>query len=226
MPERTGPVRKLLKWLNARPSGASRRVEPLARFSLNMPGWRDDGTRGDMRGWRDEQGDVLTLVVTHRAPDLSSSPEIERQGFARRVAESRKAGLIEVCLSGGALGPTSRLIYKRLEKPAYAFTGMLFAPAVDPPQVWTIAAREHGTTGLREAIITTELFNAGRMTLEAYERSWASDPYDAGYRGVDRSVLRFVSDDESYDERFPQHPLSKVRRILKAQPDSVAVGGS
>ena len=60
-----------------------------------------------------------------------------------------------------------------------------------------------------------------QMTPQEYETSWAKDPYDSDYHAVDRSVLRFVSDDECYDERFPEHPLSKVRRILTALPSSI-----
>ena len=80
--------------------------------------------------------------------------------------------------------------------------------------IWTIVAREHGTTGIREALITSDLMNKGKLTLESYKASWAQDPYDSSYCGVDRSILRCMSDDESYDQLFPQHPLSKVRREL------------
>ena len=77
-------------------------------------------------------------------------------------------------------------------------------------------------TGLREAVVTSELMGSGELNLEGYERSWAQDPYDPSYRGADRSVLRFMSDDPVYDERFPQHPLSKVRRVLADLPTSEA----
>jgi hypothetical protein len=40
---------------------------------------------------------------------------------------------------------------------------------------------------------------------------------------VDRIVLRFVSDDKSYDAEFPHHALSKVRRVMAALPDNVCV---
>jgi len=177
-----------------------------------------------MRGWRDGQGDFMGLVVTNEALGLARlTEEVALRNFFRGLAESRGGGLIEVGVSTGPLGPTASVIYKRLLTPAYAFTGMLFAPGAEPPQVWTIYAEERGTTGVREAVITGELFNAGSMTIEAYERSWAKDPYDADYHAVDRSVLRFVSDDESYDERFPHHPLTKVRRLIAALPSSVYV---
>jgi hypothetical protein len=118
-------------------------------------------------------------------------------------------------------GATVGLIYKRLEKPAYVFTGMLLVPRRQGSQVWTVVAGEHGTTGVREAPITFELLNAGELTMKDYEHSWAQDPYDPTYCGVDHSVLRFISDDERYDVRFPEHPLSKVRWVLATLRDRV-----
>jgi len=91
---------------------------------------------------------------------------------------------------------------------------MLIIPLSKVEMIWTVVAREHGTTGIREALITSDLMNKGKLTLESYMASWAQDPYDPPYCGVDRSILRFMSDDESYDQLLPQHPLSKVRREL------------
>ena len=70
-------------------------------------------------------------------------------------------------------------------------------------------------------MITAELLQAGQLTVSDYEHSWAQDPYEPSYRGVDQRVLRFMSDDEAYDDRFPDHPLSKVRRVLAALPEAV-----
>jgi hypothetical protein len=192
---------------------------------LTLEGWSEDTPAGELRLWRDPQGGVLTLKVVIEAilglPPVSD--EIALQCFARSVAESGAAGLIEVHAAEGPLGVTVGLIYKRLQKPAYVFTGILLVPRGDVSQVWTAVAGERGTTGVREAIVTAELVNAGKMTMEGYERSWAQDPYDPGYSGVDRSVLRFVSDDERYDPKFPQHPLSRVRHLLAALPGAVQV---
>ena len=105
--------------------------------------------------------------------------------------------------------------------PAYVYTGMLISFAQGAWLLWTIVAGEHGTTGVREAVVTADLMNAGKLTMDDYKLHWAQDPYDPAHQGEDRRVLRFISDDESYDGQFPQHPLSKVRRLLAALPDYV-----
>lgn len=130
--------------------------------------------------------------------------------------------MIEVRVGSGSAATVS-LIYKQLKMPAYIFTGMLMFPSHDVSTVWTVVSAERGTTGVREATVTAELMNSGKLTIDDFKRSWAQDPYDASYCGVDRSVLRFVSDDESYDERFPDHPLSKVRRIVGILPSSLDI---
>jgi hypothetical protein len=188
-----------------------------------MQGWSEEAPSGDLRVWRDSQGDVLSLSVNASLglPEISSETALQR--YSRKLAESRHAGLIEVRDATGALGAAVGLIYKRLEKPAYIFTGMLLVPRQPCSHVWTFVAGEHGTTGVREAVITAKLMNAGKLTIQDYNCSWAQDPYDPTYRGVDRSVLRFVSDDECYDEYFPDHPLSKVGRVLATLPNCVWV---
>jgi hypothetical protein len=105
---------------------------------------------------------------------------------------------------------TQTLIYKRSLKPAHVYTGMLIVIRTGLDDlVWTVVAGEHGMTGVREAVITAELMNAGALTLASYQDSWAQDPYEPDYTGVDRRVLRYMSDDQKYDERFPAHPCLK-----------------
>ena len=200
--------------------GGDRVLSPLRSVRLNLPGWREEKTRGDLRVWRDSQGSVLSLAIPDQpfAPGERSDETALRQQ-CRSLAESQSAGLIEVGSDTGASGADFHLIYKRLEIPAYSFTGMLFLR--DQQHVWTIVATELGTTGVREAVIMAELMNSGKLTIEEYRSSWARDPYDHDYDGVDRGLLRFLSDDECYDERFPEHPLSKARRVLAAIPGSI-----
>lgn len=199
-------------------------IDPLHAVQLEMADWKEEQQQDSMRCWRNSHGDVLTLSIVGSLmgfPHLSNTTAWQK--YARGLAESRTAGLIEVRTSSGKNGAGMALIYKRSQKPAYFFTGMLIVPKGDASQVWTAVAGECGTTGVREAVITAELFQSGTYSLQDYESSWAQDPYDPGYKGVDRSLLRFVSDDDRYDERFPHHPLTRVRQTLAALPESVAV---
>lgn len=195
--------------------------ERFRAVHLTLPGWVEQGTEDGLRVWRDASEDVLSLAIPEdhfELPDLSDISLV--RGWSRSLAEARDAGLIEVRVSDGKHGVGMGLIYKRLDRPAYCFTGMLFVPSQN--HVWTVVAVERGMTGSREATVTTELADDGELTPENYEGYWR-DPYDPSYSGVDVSVLRFISDDESYDERFPAHPLSKVRRVMAALPNSVQV---
>lgn len=194
------------------------RVNRLQSVSLTLPGWSEDASSIDFRVWHDSAGDVLSLSIFDTFRHLPEvSDEIAIQHWSRSFAEAQGAGLIEASVTSGSIG----LIYKRLQRPTYVFTGMVLMPRQEACLVWTIVATERGTTGLREAVITCELMSAGKLTIQDYERSFAQDPYDVSYRGVERSNLRFISDDRCYDEQFPEHPLSKVRRILATLPASV-----
>jgi hypothetical protein len=189
-----------------------------------MEGWVEEvPSKPGLRAWRHRDGAVMSLAFPGQNFCLPSiNDEAAFRVWARSVAENRDAGLIEAHCFAGPQGPTATLIYKRLAIPAYIFTGSLFVRSRKVWQVWTIVDGEKGLTGMREAVITSELMNAGMLTRDDYERAWALDPYDISYRGVDRSVLRFVSDHECYDERFPEHPLSNIRRVLAKLPSCIA----
>jgi len=205
--------------------------EPVRRVSLALSGWNEDAPSMGVRIWRDAYGDVLSLSIPEQPIAIPTEPA-ELRKWCRSLAEERGAGLIEAFAVDGALGPAVRLIYKRLQIPAYIYTGMLFTSAEAMSVVWTAVAHERGTTGVREAIVTANLINEGKLaSSEDYRNLWARDPYDPEYHGVDRSVLHFISDDASYDEQFPDHPLTTVRRLLTMIPASAglnpeAQGGS
>jgi hypothetical protein len=187
-----------------------------------MPGWSEEKSQEDMRVWRDADGDLLLMGVSVRPiSDLDGSSETQLRQSARQIAQEAGGGLIEAAVIAPPPRSIVGIIYKRLQLPAYVYTGMLAMTGERFSVIWTVVAGERGMTGVREAVITAEMMKAGELTRESYERSWAQDPYDPTYHGVERSVLRFLSDDERYDVRFPQHPLSKVRRVLAGIPASV-----
>jgi len=181
-----------------------------------------------MRIWHDSDGDALSLTFHEKGLDLPLiADETVLRGRCREIAQDRQGGLIEVRTMVCGLGPSVGYIYKRMQvqHSGYAYTGMFITSINSSSLVWTIVAVERDTSGLREAIVTANLMQAGKLTLEDYKRYWAQDPYDPSYQGVDHIVLRFMSDDEVYDQQFPQHALSKVRRVIATLPDHVCLDG-
>jgi hypothetical protein len=194
----------------------------LGCIHLALPEWTEVTPTKGMRVWRDSDGDVLSLANSSAPfPDSDRADEAKVRKWCRGLAQSSGGGLIEA----HKLDIGIKLIYKRLDMPAYIYTGMLITHVRASWLIWTMVAGERGTTGVREAVVTANLINEGKLKPEEYELRWGQDPYDPAYRSsVDRSVLRFISDDECYDEQFRQHPLSKVRRVLAALPGKVKCG--
>jgi hypothetical protein len=218
------------KRLFGEPGNASSGVEGVL-LDLSMPVVERSPSR---TVWRDSDGDIVSLDVV-KGQDLPNplTPDTV-QAFFREMAEDRQGGLVEARILERPSGEAVEGIYKRRQGTGFVFTGMLIMPVRHASLVWTIVAGEHGTTGVREAVVSAQMFTEGSLTVDAYKRSWAQDPYDAQYRAqgrVDMSTLRYMSDDARFDSQFPNHPLSKIRRglqtiLAEARIDEAVVGAA
>lgn len=201
-------------WKNLWSRPASPAVpEALRGLRFSLSGWNEKEPKDNMRIWSGPDGSVMVADFSPERWDKRSEAEARQQ--ARALAESAGGGLVEALSLSSPAGTAVQLIYKRLPKPpGYVYTGMFIVPAEGGSVTWSVVAGECRMTGIRESVVTAELMNAGKLSLENYERTWAQDPYDRSYRSVDRSVLRFLSDDERFDRQFPDHPLTKIRLVL------------
>lgn len=209
-----------MRWLNyIRRSSAKQSNNVIPPVRLVLDGWSEEGSTKELRVWKNACGDVLTLANAPpvRLTNFEQADELKVRNWCREFAQRQGAGLIEARKFEDGFN----FIYKKLRIPAYVYMGVYFTRARETWFFWVTLAGEHGTTGVREAFVTAFLFKEGKLKPEEYESRWAQDPYDPAYCKVDRSVLRFLSDDESYDHTFPHHPLSKVRRTLALLPSSV-----
>jgi hypothetical protein len=193
-------------------------VKLLRRVRLPLPGWSESPQSKDIRLWLNSDREAITLTVnTHSYPWFERGEESEIRNWTREFAQGVSGGLIEAHTRHGE----TSFIFKQLQMPAYLYTGTLVMQVLGMWVIWSTTACELGTTGVREAVVAASLMNEGKLLPQEYEARWGQDPYDPAYRGVDNSVLRFLSDDDVYDEQFPQHPLSKVRRVLAALSNHV-----
>lgn len=195
--------------------------EPIADIrciQLNMPGWILNEVDSIARHalWRNEHGDRLSLALAQKKDINETAGDQELRDFCRRLAEENSAGLVEAAWIHGQLGRTVQLIYKHLELTAFTFSGLQIVPLRNASLCWKVVSTEQGVTGQREATITCQLIQQGQMTMEDYRNYWAADPFDSTYSGVDHSTLRYFSDHAFYDSLFPNHPLSKVRKVLQS----------
>lgn len=184
---------------------------------INSTGWFLDKTKSkpECSTWQDNDQDTITLSVAAALVDTKIANVEAVREYCRQVAEDHGAGLVEAGVILNQSGPALQMIYKNLDGQAFTFTGLQMIVLPTATLTWSVVARERGTTGIREALVTDSLFAQGRLTVEGYEESWACDPYEPRYKGVDRSTLRYMSDNASYDTQFPEHPLSKVRQVLR-----------
>ena len=76
-----------------------------------------------------------------------------------------------------------------------------------------VVAAESGITGLRDNAVLGVMLGEGKIQIEKNGQisGWASDPYMPSWQA---RCLRNESDDEKYDEQFPDHPLSRLRKII------------
>lgn len=192
--------------------------------------WAIDGVRFDTTSWQVRESSATKIIWTNREGDVLSLDRVEGlapysstddlpsvRARCRQLATDNDGGLVYadfVDLDGAW---AVSLIYKREQLPAYAYTGLVIIPRNGHHFVVTVASVERGTTGVRDAIVTAQLLEQGKLDptkIDANHRleGWFSDPYDSKYNAT---ALNSVADGEQYDSVVPSHPLSKVRGMLR-----------
>lgn len=74
---------------------------------------------------------------------------------------------------------------------------------------------ETGTTGMRDAAIFELARREGLVTMNAEKQTvegWVKDPYDESW---EKGALMNLSEQDKFDELFPEHPLTHARIFVK-----------
>ena len=174
----------------------------------------EDDAEGIAR-WSNGHGDILTVNYFRLPPDIAAPlGDINLiRSFYRNMAEEN--GVAPIAIETILLRqlPAVKTIYKiKMEPSGFAFLGALTIPFSDRSFVLKIQAVESGLTGIRESAVL-----AMEDCMAADEESgkivgWEADPYDPDHVS---DFMANRADAEKYDERFPDHPLSRLRANLK-----------
>jgi hypothetical protein len=167
---------------------------------------RDRNAR--MRAWSSAEGDGIALFFFSVPPDVAA-PLTDLDGL-RRDFRSKVPALLElerVRIDGCDF---MRTIFKQPQKPhGMAYVGSLLLPFRDCSWVVKAQCEERGVTGMREALILERrLSDVKLLAMEG----WQADPYDPSFRAP---LQRNLAEAEEYDAEFPDHPLSRLRRLLR-----------
>jgi len=184
------------------------------KISMEGQGFRFQGKSADARTWETNEGEVVGVYFCDLPPDLPEGQTTLRALLKRhrKNLEQMGADVVEVgyrqiqgvrsvfCISKVSRGPQRGFIY----------IGSLIIPFRECSFVVKSMFEESGTTGVREAVLLNRLMASGEVDVDdngAIQGGW-------------------FPDDSSYDDEFPDHPLSKLRalfskieRALCLQPD-------
>jgi hypothetical protein len=117
-----------------------------------------------------------------------------------------------------------RAILKVPQQPTgMSYLGSLTLPFRDFSYVLKVGCVERGTTGVRDAMIADQCMKDGTVSVSPDGRieGWMADPYDASVRAP---LMRNRAEAREYDAQFPEHPLTRARRVLDHIQGTVTIG--
>jgi hypothetical protein len=193
-------------------------MRSLDSIAFDAPGFILQGDRDGTRIWHAPTGDGVGLYYFPIPPDIEADLQsiTSVRASCRASAMRSGAAIIEVDtpVVDGCLAV--RKIIKIPQPPqGMAYLGSIILPFRYFSYVVKVQCEEHGVTGIRDAVVFNQKMASGEVTFDAEGqaiRGWMRDPYDPSIVNV---LARNLSEDEEYDELFPDHPLSRLRPVLK-----------
>jgi hypothetical protein len=167
--------------------------------SFDAGKYRYQGEAGDHRVWHTQDGDGLGLFYFRKRPDLpanaKTSAELE-ESYRAKIPDA-ESKIIEFQLPTVAEIKCIWMILKIPQKPhGMTYLGSLTIPFTEFSFVIKMQCEERGITGMRETALFIQCQKEGTVTLGPdgkLEGDWNPD-------------------NERYDSKFPDHPLSRLRR--------------
>ena len=197
--------------------------------SISIPDFGWDQSKSDdnaIRWINPEKTMMLSINFFSVAPNLPTAKDIERlRAYYRSELKSHEGGLLQVDLIDLKGFNTIKTIFKIPQEPSgVTYLSSLTIPFRKYSYVVKIQAPEVGVTGFRNSMIADELKRKKVTTVgEDGFDDWKADPYDPR---ITDGYLMDKSEDEQYDSRFTDHPLSQSRRLLKKIEAEIMFGSA
>ena len=189
-------------------------IKDIFKFN-NRWQFHDDDESNGVAQWSNEFGDILSVNYFPMVPDIQVRLEdIDNlRRFYRSMAEANGLAPLEIELEDLKGLRAVKTLYKvRLEPTGFAFLGSYTLPFANCSYVIKIQAVESGVTGMRESAVL--IIEDCKEVDEENDKliGWEVDPYDSAYKA---DFMANKADNPKYDEKFPEHPLSRVREYMR-----------
>jgi hypothetical protein len=170
---------------------------------LQVPYLEDEEPSAKM--WRTPSGDIVALYYFPFPPDIHADPRDEKALYRVYEEAAAGAGLGVVEVSSVQLIDVFavRTIFRQPKLPhGISFIGGITLPYQDLSYVIKAQCYETGVTGIRDTVVGIALRQAV---------------------GTGENILniRMMIEREEYDSQFPEHPLSRLRAIMKEAQTTV-----
>ena len=191
--------------------------------------FKPEGTESGALVWATPDGDGLRLYHYPVPPDIGADPHNIRnlRAFYRRLADPAGLGIIEIDTVTVADCLAIRTIFKAAPASGgRVYLGGLTFPFRDFSYVLKSQCEERGPTGMRDTVVYMQMMESGETGIdEATETmtGWLDDPYNPFEKGP---MTRNKSERREYDAQFPQHPLSRLRRVIDHLERTVVIDES
>lgn len=189
---------------------------PLLAVRFNTFNWQLVEITSQRLVWENDFDDQFFLTYSDLPPDIRVDPfDLNAlREFYRGFACEANMGIVSVDHVSLGTMFAIQTIFKVPQQPhGMNYIGSYILPNATFSYVIEVRAAEHGTTGLRDSLVLNEfLSDILEMSTDGpILRGWFQDPYNPTYT---EGILRNKSEDAKYDDQFPDHPLSRVRRYL------------
>jgi hypothetical protein len=170
----------------------------------------DAGAPGRDHNWSTPEGDLVYLVYYLGHPGYPENARSVDELRACRAAKFKTPGgqIVEVRLRPTKARPAIQTIIKTPRGTGWTYVGSLVVPFRDFGFVIQSVCDERGMTGLRETMVMY-LKNTAPESPKVPEADPACPPWDP--------------DNQRFDGLFPDHPLSRLRRIFQRVSDSAEI---
>lgn len=173
----------------------------LDSLTFDTSGLRFNHEEAGRKVWFTPEGDGISLYFFNKPPDLPRpiASVQELRDFYLSMLKNGPAKLVELGITRVAGCPAIRLIIKSpKEKFGKTYLGSITMPFQDFSYVVKVQCEERGVTGLREAILFDKMHKDGTISIDSAGQ--ISGPWNP--------------DSTEHDASFPQHPLSRLRKLL------------